>query len=1142
MHFRRRFWPTKVRVQRVALTLHRAPDTSLLAEELGNVLAIPLADPFEQDVVVVPARGIERWLTQRLSHKLGVGPRGGDGVTAGVRFITPHSLISLLLDRTHSDPWSADHLSWPVLAAIEDNLDQEWAQPIADHLGVGKDGSTQLSGRRFSLARRLATLFSSYAVQRPEMLRAWSAEEATDGYAPLAADLEWQPYLWREVTARVSEPAPDQQLATTLERLRSNDTGHLNLPDRLSLFGHTRLARSELALLEALGQHRDIHLWLPQTSATLWDKLAPLVADGVVHRTADDTASQASNPILSAFGRDARELQRSLAGIEYLDSPVDVPAPAPQSMLSWLQADIRADREATRAEVADRDVSAQDRSVQVHSCHGPARQVEVLRDVLAGLLEDDPTLEPRDILVMCPRVDDYAPLIQAQFGMLDVPGAARKGHPAHQFRVRLADRGARHTNPLLSFVIELLSLADSRVTASQVKSLMAAPPVQARFSFDEDSRDLAGQWIEAASIEWGLDADHLDKFSLKNYDQNSWERGLERIITGIPMDAVHGGHLPSISPLEWMGSGDIDLVGRLVEFMTRLRHAVHRLAQSRTAGEWSAELRHQVQALTQTPADLIWQQTQLDRELERLSERSDPDITLSLAEVRSALIDRLGGRPTRANFRTGTLTVCSLVPMRSVPHRVVVLLGMDDQSFPRQTLVDGDDALGRNPLTGERDSRSEDRQLMLDAVMAARDTLVVTYTGANEHSGAEQPPAVPVGELIDATHTTVPMGHTIVISHPLHPFDRRNVEPGALIASEDRPFTFDRAAVAGANRANLLIDKPQAPRDQRLPALPPASVDLNDLIKMLINPFAHYRGNRLGLADPPGPEESEHDSIPIELDGLKKWEVADRLLANLLSGQGEAEAGEIERLRGTLPPHALGNRVLDEVGPTVGALAAGARQVLDGERRWAEINIDLGDGRRLEGTVPGAGPLESVHLVHQRLVQTTYSRISAKHRIAAWVRLLALCAGHPSQTWSSIVFGRRSKRPAALTYSGISPEAALAELHALVDLHDRGLCEPLPAMVNTSYAYFDATRNNPQNDLAGRYGIGDHWMGSKYMSGDREDSAVVALWGQHASLDRLLEPARDDESWTRSHQTRIGQLSMRIWQSTEMGNEQWSNL
>ncbi|WP_311198035.1 exodeoxyribonuclease V subunit gamma [Ornithinimicrobium sp. INDO-MA30-4] len=338
-----------------------------------------------------------------------------------------------------------------------------------------------------SLARRLATLFSSYAVQRPEMLRAWSAEEATDGYAPLAADLEWQPYLWREVTARVSEPAPDQQLATTLERLRSNDTGHLNLPDRLSLFGHTRLARSELALLEALGQHRDIHLWLPQTSTTLWDKLAPLVADGVVYRTADDTASHASNPILSAFGRDTRELQRSLAGIEYLDSPVDVPAPAPQSMLSWLQADIRADREATRAEVADRDVSAQDRSVQVHSCHGPARQVEVLRDVLAGLLEDDPTLEPRDILVMCPRVDDYAPLIQAQFGMLDVPGAARKGHPAHQFRVRLADRGARHTNPLLSFVIELLSLADSRVTASQVKSLMAAPPVQARFSFDEDS-------------------------------------------------------------------------------------------------------------------------------------------------------------------------------------------------------------------------------------------------------------------------------------------------------------------------------------------------------------------------------------------------------------------------------------------------------------------------------------------------------------------------------------------------------------------------------------------------------------------------------------------------------------------------------
>ena len=159
-------------------------------------------------------------------------------------------------------------------------------------------------------------------------------------------------------------------------------------------------------------------------------------------------------------------------------------------------------------------------------------------------------------------------------------------------------------------------------------------------------------------------------------------------------------------------------------------------------------------------------------------------VALSCDDIRSLLAERLKGRPTRANFRTGHLTVCTLVPMRSIPHRVVCLLGLDDGSFPRHIERDGDDLTARDQRVGDRDARSEDRQLLLDALLAAQDHLVVTYAGRDERSNLRRPPAVPVGELLDVVEHTVrtPTGRVrdaIVFEHPLQPFDKRNFERDA---------------------------------------------------------------------------------------------------------------------------------------------------------------------------------------------------------------------------------------------------------------------------------------------------------------------------------------------------------------------------
>jgi exodeoxyribonuclease V gamma subunit len=1197
------------------LHVHHASRADRLVAALADVLSVPPDDPFTREVVAVHSRGQERWLAQQLALRLGASPDGSDGVCATLEFPFPGRIVDDAVARATgvdptTDPWRTERLVWRLLEVVGPIEDPAVLGPLAVHLRE-VDGSR--SDRRFAAVHRVADLFDRYGVHRPAMLRAWAAGDDLDGVGdPLPARGRWQAALWRELRASVGIDSPAERLEAACAALRAGTDVHgqplrLDLPERLSLFGLTSLPATYVEVLDALARAqtvdaptgRDVHLFLLHPSPALWRRVEDHLTEteddpaGWSLRRDDDTTRElAAHPLLATWGRDAREMQLVVrrAPAARFHAPATGPATAPATgpatapdvaaaeelpLLHRLQTAIRADQPVHTPGVVDQrpPLDADDRSVWFHRCHGRTRQVEVLRDVLLHLLADVEGLEPRDIVVMCPDIETFAPLIEAVFG------AHATADDGPDLRVQLADRSLRRTNAVLRVVAELLDLADSRLTASAVLDLCTRTPVRRRFGFGEDDLTRIEGWLEASGVRWGLDGDHRAELGVPT-DVNTWRTALDRLLVGVAVADEGLRTVGAVVPVDDVEGSDTDLAGRLAELLARLDHVRAELSRPGPVDRWAQVLTDAADALCATDDDAAWQRAQLGRTLDEVVDAATVDdvvatTELTLPEVRDLLEDRLRGGASRASHRTGDLTVCTLVPMRSVPHRAVVLLGLDDEVFPRRTVADGDDLLALEPLVGDRDVRTEDRQLLLDALLAAEDRLVVISTGHDERTNDPTPPAVPVGELLDVIDRTVRLdgeapasaSSAITTDHPLQPFDATRFQPGAL-GVPGHPFGFDQLDLAAARaRADGQQDPPPfltAP----LPPLDEPVVELRDLTRFYLHPCRELLRQRLQVtfASEAGVLE---DALPVELEkGLGEWQIGEGLLQHAVAGADLDRALALARARGSLPPGELATDRIDEVRRTVDELIAGARDFgleLGTETHAVPIDLELPGGRRLVGAVDGvAGTCR---------IAVTYSRLGPKHRLPAWIELLALYAQDPTQAWSAVTVGkarrgaRGGKNPALVSRSllaprdpivlaksddagevacalgtpGASPDdrrrCALELLADLVALRDRGLCEGLPLPCETAAVYADerwdnaagTSRRDPLRTAAGTWDTGDF---APFDRADR-DPANRQVFGE-LSFDELFQlpptPHEAGDGWFEGREAgRFGRLARRVW-------------
>ena len=636
----------------------------------------------------MPTRGIERWLTQRMSAGLGrvAGPRrrrvrerrlpaaraadrrrGGDGLRHRPRRrpVAGRSARCGRCWRSSTRRWaSRGSRRWPTTSATRP--------------------TRRAAARRFTSVRHLAELYDRYALYRPEMLEAVGGRRGRR----LAGRAVAAP-------ARAAAGARSGRARRHGVRARCARTRALvDLPPRLALFGLTRLPAGHLNVLRALAAA---------------PRRPPVPAAPVARAVGAAARAPARSCAVATSDRDGGEPAARRPGATTRASSSSCSAATTRDHLHAVEhgAATACSRACSRTCARTAATPTQpDRSIQVHSCHGRARQVEVLRDAILHLLAERPDARAarrdRDV----PRHRDVRAADPGDVRRRRRRGRRRSRARRRDLRVRLADRSLRQTNPLLGVVARLLELAGERLTASQVLDLADREPVRRRFGLDDDDIARLEEWVRASGIRWGLDAEHRAPFKLGTLPSGTWRAGLDRLLLGVTMSEDGQRLFERVLPLDDVESGAIDLVGRFAELIDRAAGGGRRArahAADRRRGRRRSP-RPPTRSPRTAPRD-AWQRAELQRLLDDVvGEAAGSATELALPELRTLLADRLQGRPTRANFRTGHLTICTLVPMRSVPHRVVCLLGIDDGVFPRKAPRDGDDLLLDDPHVGERDA------------------------------------------------------------------------------------------------------------------------------------------------------------------------------------------------------------------------------------------------------------------------------------------------------------------------------------------------------------------------------------------------------------------------------------------------------
>ena len=1094
--------------------------------------------PLENEVALVQSNGIAQWLKLALAEDAQDDDQGGCGIAAAIDVQLPGSfmwqLYRAVLGKSEIPETSMldkAPLTWRLMRLLPGLINQPHFEPLQRFLTADTD-----LRKRYQLSERLADLFDQYQVYRADWLEDWAAgrHQLRTGRGeakPLKAENCWQAELWRALLHDVGAEGMAQSRAGVhqryIERINSLVEAPAGLPARVIVFGISSLPAQALEALAGVARFSQVLLCVHNPCRHHW---ADIVADkdllrheykrqsrkpGMPVVLNPDALHQHAHPLLAAWGKQGRDYINLLDSHDdpnsyrsiFRDGRIDLFSESePTTLLNQLQDDILELRplSETREVWPAVDIKT-DRSIRFHVAHSAQREVEVLHDQLLARFSKDPDLRPRDVIVMVPDIDSYAPHIRAVFGQLDRDD--RRFIP-----FTLADQGQRGRDPLLIAVEHLLKIPDSRFPVSEILDLLDVPALRARFGIDERDLPTLHRWIEGAGVRWGLNAKQREGLGLpEQLEQNSWHFGLRRMLLGYAVGA--GAAYDGIQPYDEIGGLDAALIGPLVSLIDALQVAHNELSLPATPAMWGARLQAIMQLFFMADSEhddyLLSQLETLRETWLQTCENVGLEEELPLTVVREAWLAGLDQGRLSQRFLAGSVNFCTLMPMRAIPFKIVCLLGMNDGDYPRAQPPLDFDLMGSDYRPGDRSRREDDRYLLLEALLSARDQLYISWVGRSIRDNSERPASVLIGQLRDHLSSGWRVAdaiepeddkkrdpgqqllHKLTVEHPLQPFSAKYFQENPEFFSFAREWQVLHEAVIEAGETKAL--------QKHLQEEPLSLMQLQDFLR---NPVKHFFSQRLKIffevAEAPLADEE-----PFVLDALERHGLSDSLLQAALTDPEhiqESLHAQATRLQGSgmLPMAGFGTLLQDELIEPLPDLVARYHELLI---RWpvrlhSALPVSyVHQGVELDGWVDGLYQNPQNELLAITAIPNAIASKKTRkwHRLTKpWVNHLVACACDLPLTTALVASDE------TLLLPPLDKDTAARTLNDLLLAWHQGMQRPLPIAVKTAFAWLGQSDEVKAEAVARKAYEGD----GQNTKGERAESTALAR--QFPDFDALL--------------------------------------
>lgn len=899
-----------------------------LAVLLNHVLQLGHHSVLGGTQVIVENTGMQHWLNTQLAAQ--------NGIAMNVQYPLPGKFIWQLARQVLGEeqvpqqpPYQREALVWRIddLLASKAIVEQE---QFAEANRYWQDVSeTPNLLKRFQLASALADLFEQYILYRPDWLKEWQSD--TTAGAELSP---WQAQLWR-ILCKQDGRHPIEIQQRLINAIGQASQAH-KLPKQICLFALNTMAPATLEVFSALAHFTQVHVFHLNPCAEYWGHIQTDKVIAAAHlkqwlALEDDQALvDGGNPLLANLGSQGKEFFRLLEAqssynIDAFEDAQTSDIGQDLSILQQLQQDI--------LRLHDARLSPQkriDESLVITSASSALRELQGLHDWLLLQFQQDPDLKPSDIIVMCPQVEDYAAYVGAVFDCHSrqswgihrdatvKPTANPPPSPPPRIACTIADRKPQDSEPLVAAYLQLLKLPDSRFQVSSVLDLLRLPAMQRKFGIDVSELDTLAVWLTNASVHWGLDAQHKAKVLGQSPEAASqtctWAWGLRRLLLGF----AQGPEQP-LYQQEWL-LGDVEggqavLLGRLIQVLEQLQHHAHELNKARSGEAWHHYLVTMIDEFFSADASDEQAKECLSTAIGNMAmwvEQVGYSHLISLDIVLYSLTQKLSVASSSQAFITGQVTFCSMVPMRSIPFKLVAMLGLNDGQYPRQsTPVDFDLMAQQERRVGDRSRRGDDRYLFLEALISARSCLYLSYQGADSKNNAPRQPSLMVTELMD--YLARGYGWNFDLNNktsqlrklPLHSFSLDNFRPrhgDHSSPSFESPWL--RLLQAEADTASASIELPSSG--------PIASLTVKQLVQFLDNPGRFFCNQSLALFLHDNSDELS-DNEPFSSSKLVEYKLREQLLAADLSGDSELNQRVVDEymLSGKLPENHLAKAIID---------------------------------------------------------------------------------------------------------------------------------------------------------------------------------------------------------------------------------------